>query len=128
MRVDSFETFGLTAALLATTDPGTDDAARDGAIGRHTVGEDDGQGDPDGEAERDHAVLAVVLPRVVGLNIGTGEDQRGEGKVEPASGEVLVTLGGIPVERHWIELQRIYTRSSRPRRYSATVQLQRIQT
>lgn len=95
----------MAAALPATPNPGTDDAPHDGLIGRHTVGEDDGQWDPVGETERDHAVLAVVLPRVMGLNVGTGEDQGGEGKVEPASGEVLDTLGGIPVERRRGQLQ-----------------------
>jgi len=86
--------------LLAVAETSTDHPAEDGTGRRKAVREHHGERDPVRAAERHDPPFAIVVSRIVELDIRRRKDQGREREVEPALLQILVAFGGIPVEGH----------------------------
>ena len=76
------------------------------------IGVDDRQVEPVGQPDGNYPQLSVVGPVIDAFEGWPAEDERGELKVEPSSGEVRLALTGVPGEAHQGVYTRIYTDAS----------------
>ena len=105
---DLFVRLAFTTVAL----PGRDDSTVHHASGLDAVRIDDCQRNILGQAQGDHAVLAVVASCVSTLQRRPIENLRGEFEIETALSEISSTLASIPGEAHSLVYDRIYTRAS----------------
>ena len=94
------ESLEVRLALTLIAQSGRDDPTHDLASGLGPIGVDDGEKESLRHSDGEDSTLPVVPARVVALQRGAIENERGEGEIEPELAQVLDALPAISAEAH----------------------------